>query len=106
VENHKLVHGRILDEIIRLPRPDFVFIGGGGPELEEILKRVYHYIAPGGRIAATAVTLESSSLLQKTLKSAFKSAVSVIVSRSAEVGASTMMKSENPITVFTFEKGI
>lgn len=54
----EVVQGRAPEALDGLPRPDSVFIGGGGTA-PGLLQRCWESLAPGGRLVAHAVTLET-----------------------------------------------
>jgi precorrin-6Y C5,15-methyltransferase (decarboxylating) len=56
-----IVEGRAPDALADLPPPDAVFIGGGLSE--PLLAALWERLAPGTRVVANAVTLESEALL-------------------------------------------
>ena len=62
------VHGRAPARLEEFDDPDSVFIGGSGGELEELLQICAQRLRPGGRIVVNAVTIETLSLAQQTLK--------------------------------------
>lgn len=96
--------GKAQEVIDDLPAPRAVFIGGGGEGIEEILKNCYDKLLPGGYIVATAVLLETRSALANSLKDKCIEVVSLSVSRSKTLGNSRMMKSDNNIEIFVYEK--
>lgn len=102
LSNHHAHVGNALEIMNSLPDPDIVFIGGGGKEIAEIIETTFKRLNPGGRIVASAVTLETVATLSSVLKKYLSEVVSLSVSRSKSVGDLTMMKSENQITIFTF----
>jgi len=104
IENHHVVLGNILEEISRLPKPDIIFIGGGGKDIEEIAEKAFKNLNKGGRMVISAVTLETISSINSILNNHVKEVLSIGVSRSKSVGNLTMMKPENPIHIFVFEK--
>ncbi|KAA0918415.1 precorrin-6Y C5,15-methyltransferase (decarboxylating) subunit CbiT [Dietzia sp. ANT_WB102] len=53
-----VVHGRVPQALDGLPRPDAVFIGGGGTA-PGLLEQCWDALRPGGRLVAHAVTLET-----------------------------------------------
>lgn len=104
IENHHVVSSNILEEISTLPKPDIIFIGGGGKDIEEIAEKAFKNLNDGGRMVISAVTLETISSINSILSNNIKEVISVGVSRSKSVGDLTMMKPENPIHIFLFEK--
>lgn len=57
----RVVHGRAPDALAGLPAPDAVFVGGGGNAA--LFAALWDMLAPGTRLVANAVTLESEALL-------------------------------------------
>ena len=104
LNNITVIHGNILDKLKELPNPDIVFIGGGGKDLKEITLKAYDKLSSEGRMVVSAVTLESISTLNAIIPEKKKEVITISVSRSQSVGQLTMMKGENPITIFTFIK--
>ena len=105
LSNHNTVSGNILEQLDALPNPDVVFIGGGGKDIKEIIRKAYDRLSENGRIVASAVTLETVATLQSVLDEHLTEVVSIGVSRSKQAGSLTMMKAENQITIFTYTKG-
>ncbi|GAB2174985.1 precorrin-6y C5,15-methyltransferase (decarboxylating) subunit CbiE [Dongia sp. agr-C8] len=56
-----IVEGSVPESLATLPKPDAVFIGGGASEA--VLQFLWDHLAPGTRIVANAVTLETEALL-------------------------------------------
>ncbi|EFV90663.1 precorrin-6Y C5,15-methyltransferase (decarboxylating), CbiT subunit, partial [Dietzia cinnamea P4] len=54
----EVVHGRAPQAFEGSPRPDAVFVGGGGTVVG-LLRHCWDALAPGGRLVAHAVTLET-----------------------------------------------
>ena len=107
LNNITVIEGNILDELDELnelPNPDIIFIGGGGKDLKDISLKAYDKLSSGGRMVVSTVTLESISTLNTILPEVEKEVITISVSRSKSVGQLTMMKGENPITIFTFIK--
>ena len=57
----RAVHGTAPEALADLPAPQAVFIGGGGSRA--LFDRLWELLAPGTRIVANAVTLDSETLL-------------------------------------------
>ncbi|MBB1016072.1 cobalamin biosynthesis bifunctional protein CbiET, partial [Dietzia schimae] len=62
VPSLEVVHGRAPQALDGLPRPDAVFIGGGGTA-PGLLQQCWDALVPGGRLVAHAVTLETERAL-------------------------------------------
>lgn len=96
--------GNVLELIDTLPDPDTVFVGGGGPDIQKIIETAFARLRPGGRIVVSAVTLETIAAISALLPDSRKEVITVSISRSRQLPCSTLMKAENPITIFTFAK--
>jgi precorrin-6B C5,15-methyltransferase / cobalt-precorrin-6B C5,C15-methyltransferase len=105
LDNISAVYGNMPDEIEKLPNPDFIFIGGGGADIKEIVETAFSLLNSKGRLVVSTVTLETVASLSSTLTAYRKEVVNLSVSHSKSVGELTIMKSENPITLFVYEKG-
>jgi precorrin-6B C5,15-methyltransferase / cobalt-precorrin-6B C5,C15-methyltransferase len=57
----RVLHGGAPDALASLPRPNAVFVGGGGTG--ETLERSWSALRPGGRMVVHAVTQETESIL-------------------------------------------
>jgi precorrin-6Y C5,15-methyltransferase (decarboxylating) len=55
----EIVLGDALEHLERLPKPDRVFVGGGGAQLSAILERTWGRLGPGGVVVAAAVRIDS-----------------------------------------------
>lgn len=58
----EVVHGRAPDALNGLPVPNAVFIGGGGTA-PGLIRQCWDALAPGGRLVAHAVTVETERIL-------------------------------------------
>ena len=102
--NYHLCEGTFSGKEKELPDPDFVFVGGGGAELEEILKQSFVRLAPGGVLAATAVLVESVCVLSSVLKEYRRELLTLNVARALPLAGSFCCKAENPVTLAVFAK--
>jgi precorrin-6Y C5,15-methyltransferase (decarboxylating) len=105
VSNVEAIKGDALNVITKLsPPPRSIFIGGGGKDIRKIAEKAFGKLLPGGRLVATAVLMETKAELTKCLNKNFIEAVSISVSRSSKLGSARLMKSENSVEIFVFEK--
>ena len=104
LSNHQQRHGNILEHIDILSAPDKVFIGGGGKNLSEIVTLAMQRLNPGGTLVVTAVTLESIATMGTFVKDGNWQMITVNISRSCKIACSNMLKAENPISIFTYNK--
>ncbi|QSH41829.1 precorrin-6y C5,15-methyltransferase (decarboxylating) subunit CbiE [Lentisphaerota bacterium ZTH] len=100
----RVFEGNILKKIPELPAPDFIFAGGGGRDILEIVENSFEALNSGGRLVVSAVTLETVAALSGILPKNRIEAVSLTVSRAKAVGDLSMMKADNPIYIFVFQK--
>ena len=104
-DNLTVLPGAAPEALATLPAPDRVFIGGAGGRLREILSLALER-NPACRIVVTAVTLETAAELTACLRDfdwAETEAVTLNVARSRPAGAYHLLRSENPVTVFTLQ---
>lgn len=106
INNIEILNKKALDAIPQLPPPRTVFIGGGGNDIDQILKQAFEKLIPGGVIVASAVLIETRTKLASTLTPFCDHIVSVGISRSKELAGSRFMKSENTIEIFIYKKPI
>lgn len=77
-------------DLIRYPEPDAVFIGGHGGKLEEMVKRIFHHLRPGGTVVFNSVSEDSCRTFTAAVESCGRQIVkSHILS----------LDSHNPITI-------
>jgi precorrin-6B C5,15-methyltransferase / cobalt-precorrin-6B C5,C15-methyltransferase len=101
VHNLEVVEGSAPDCLIDLPRPDRVFIGGGGRRLARILEVVQSRLRPRGRIVVTATLLTTLHTASDILQSQGWAAeiCQVQVSRSRNLGNSAYLQALNPVWI-------
>ena len=80
------------------------FAGGGGAELEEILKQSFARLAPGGVLAATAVLVGSVCVLSSVLQEYRRELLTLNVARALPLAGSFCCRAENPVTLAVFAK--
>ena len=106
-EGLKYVHavcGEILDRVDELPDPDRVFVGGGGRELEPIIRKVLERMKPNGILVASAVLAESVGTLCRIFPEFRSELLTVNLSRGVPLCGQTLFRAENPITIAVFRK--
>ena len=106
-DNITVTEGSAPEALKALPAPTHVFIGGSGGSLLAILELLLEK-SPEARIVINTVTLESQAEVFACAEEfgfdEFE-AVSVNVSRSKKAGAYHMMTAQNPVTVFSMQRG-
>lgn len=107
LENIKIIEGTAPDVCKTLPAPTHAFIGGSSGNMKEIFEILLEK-NPFVRIVATAISLETIAELNKCMKGfEFCEAeiVSLNVSRGKKAGMYNLMTAENPVYIYTMQKG-
>ncbi|WP_425060743.1 Cobalt-precorrin-6B C(15)-methyltransferase (decarboxylating) [Sporomusa carbonis] len=92
-----------------LPAADVILIGGSGGMLPEILAGADKLLKPGGRLIATAVTVETLAAVLGIMRQKPEytiEASGVQITRIQPVGASNMFKALNPIYIIACTKEV
>ena len=107
VENISVVQSEMPDGLSRLPKPDRVFIGGGGKSLPAILNQVEKVMNPQGRVVINTVLLETLTQATSQLEEmGFKTSDTQIqVNCSKKMPWGRRMESLNPVWIICGEKG-
>lgn len=103
VENVISIHGTAPD-ILLVPTPDRIFIGGSGGNLSEILDTCCRCLAPSGVLVLALATLEHLNTALAWLKKHpnwHHQLLQVQLSRSVPVGQLTRFAPLNPVTILT-----
>ena len=101
VQNLDIIHRELPDALEDLKRPDRVFIGGGGRNLETIIKQASQSMKNDGVIVVNTVILKNIETAITCLKNeGFKTEiVQVNVSFSHDMPWGEMLKSHNPVWI-------
>jgi precorrin-6Y C5,15-methyltransferase (decarboxylating) len=86
-----------------LPAPDAIFVGGGATT-PGLLHDTWHVLRPGGRLVATAVTLETEQALASRYAELGGELTRIAVSRAAPVGGFTGWRPAMPVTQWAVTK--
>ncbi|WP_079086494.1 precorrin-6y C5,15-methyltransferase (decarboxylating) subunit CbiE [Streptomyces silvensis] len=99
----RVVTGAAPAALAGLPRPDAVFIGGGltAPGLLDVC---WEALAPGGRLVANTVTLESEALLAAAHRRHGGELVRLAVAHAVPVGGFTGWRQAMPVTQWSAQK--
>jgi precorrin-6Y C5,15-methyltransferase (decarboxylating) len=95
-----VVIGRAPDAVAGLDPPDVIFIGGGLTG-DGVIETCLAALRPGGRLVATAVTLESSAVLTSWQAKVGGELVRVAIDRSAAVGGFTVLRPALPVVLWS-----
>ena len=103
VRNLKIVQTELPEGLERLPKPDRIFIGGGGRNLGRIITEAARYLRPGGRIVVNTVLLPSVNTAQETLKELgfATEVIQVQIHRSREMPGGERLEALNPVWIIT-----
>ncbi len=96
----EVVIGRAPDALAGLEPPDVIFIGGGLTG-DGVVETCLAALRPGGRLVATAVTLESSAVLTSWQAKLGGELVRVAIDRSAAVGGFTVLRPALPVVLWS-----
>ena len=94
-----VIEGRAPAALAGLDRPDAVFVGGG-VTAPGLLDAAWAALAPGGRLVANAVTIESEQVLAAAHARLGGDLVRLSVQRAAPVGGFTGWRPLMPVTIW------
>ncbi|MFP6712388.1 MAG: precorrin-6y C5,15-methyltransferase (decarboxylating) subunit CbiE [Rhodospirillales bacterium] len=103
VPDLKVVFGEALNEIMGLPAPDAVFIGGGLTS-GGLLEYCWQNLKPGGRLVANAVTFEGERRLIEVQAELGGELCQIAISRAHEMGRFTGWQPLKPVTQLRIHK--
>ena len=87
-----------------LPDPDAVFVGGGGPAQEEIVAAMMRRLRPGGRFAATLITVERVAPLLRQLEGWSPQLRQVSIAHGVPIADGTRLSPANPVFLISATK--
>jgi len=93
----KVVFGEALKELLGLPAPDAIFIGGGLTS-DGLVEYCWQNLKPGGRLVANVVTFEGERLLADIRKKLGGDLRKIEISRADSVGEFSSWQPSKPIT--------
>jgi len=102
--NHlKIVHSELPHGLDALPRPDRVFIGGGGKQLKSIIAAVAQLLKPNGVIVINTVLLPNLEVALATLKKLdFETEViQAQINRSRQMPWAERLEAQNPVWIIS-----
>ncbi|MFB9710728.1 MULTISPECIES: precorrin-6y C5,15-methyltransferase (decarboxylating) subunit CbiE [Streptosporangium] len=99
----RVVEGGAPAALDGLPRPDAVFVGGG-VTVPGLVEACWTALAPGGRLVANAVTLESEAVVAGWYGRLGGDLVRLAVQRASPVGGFTGWRAAMPVTVWSVRK--
>jgi precorrin-6B C5,15-methyltransferase / cobalt-precorrin-6B C5,C15-methyltransferase len=86
-----------------LPRPDRIFIGGGGRDLAKIINAAVAYLRPNGLVVVNTVLMQNVQAATETLRSLdfVTNKVQVQVSRSRQMPWGDRLEAQNPVWIIS-----
>lgn len=101
VANLTVVEGSAPEACAALPRPDAVFIGGGGGALPAIVAEVLRRLPAYGRLVINLATLEGLHAALAALRAAgcTPEVTQIAISRGSAVGGLTRLRALNPVFI-------
>jgi precorrin-6Y C5,15-methyltransferase (decarboxylating) len=103
VPHLRVVTGRAPEALAGLPRPDAVFVGGG-VTAPGLLDACWDALPSGGRLVATAVTVESEAVLAGWFARAGGDLVRIGVQHAEPVGRFTGWRPAMPVTIWSVRR--
>jgi precorrin-6Y C5,15-methyltransferase (decarboxylating) len=103
VPDLRVVHGAAPIALGDLPRPDAIFIGGGGTE-PGVMEAAMAALPPGGRLVANAVTTQLEALLLARHAELGGQLTRIAIDRAAPIGGMTGWRPAMPITQWSWIK--
>jgi len=103
VRNLRVVQAVLPAGLARLPKPDRIFIGGGGRDLPSIVSEAIRHLRPDGIVVVNAVLLQNVHAAEATLrKLGFETEfVLVQIHRSREMPGGERLEALNPVWIIT-----
>lgn len=99
----RVIEGAAPAALVGLPRPDAIFLGGGGTD-PGVLDAALAALPAGGRMVANAVTLEMQGLLLATAGRLGGALTSIAIARAAPIGGMTGWRPAMPVTQWAWVK--
>ncbi len=106
--NLTLHAGNMVEILPFLPRPDRIFVGGGGKDLPVFLAPLFETLLPEGIVVAATITLESFQVLTRFVQDCSLPAevIQLQVARMTSLADYHKMTPDNPITLFKIRKQV
>lgn len=103
IENLKSLQAIVPDGLAQLPRPDRIFIGGGGRALKTIIAGAVSFLKPAGRIVINTVLTPNLHTATETLTALGFTAdvVQVQINRSRKMPWAERLEAQNPVWIIS-----
>lgn len=103
VRNLNVVQATLPQGLSRLPRPDRIFIGGGGTDLKAIITAGTKYLKPAGRMVINTVLIPNLQVAMTTLTQLkFETEViQVQINHSRQMPWAERLEAQNPVWIIS-----
>ena len=103
VNNLQIILAVLPEGLSNLPRPDRIFIGGGGKDLKAILSSAALYLKPDGILVINTVLIPNIHVATATLKKlGFETdVIQVQINHSQEMPWAERLEAQNPVWIIT-----
>jgi precorrin-6B C5,15-methyltransferase / cobalt-precorrin-6B C5,C15-methyltransferase len=103
VKNLKIVQTVLPEGLEDLPRPDRIFIGGGGRDLEKIINTAVTFLKPKGLVVVNTVLMQNIQTATATLKALdfVTNQVQVQINRSRAMPWGDRLDAQNPVWIIS-----
>ncbi len=103
VNNLEIIHTKLPHGLESLPQPDRIFIGGGGRDLGEIIKKASFYLKKNGIIVINTVLIQNiEAALQPLKKAGFTTDfIQIQVNNKKDMPWGERLESQNPVWIIT-----
>jgi precorrin-6Y C5,15-methyltransferase (decarboxylating) len=106
IRNLEVFQADLPNGLEQLPKPDRIFIGGGGKELGKIIDAAAYHLKPGGIIVVNTVLIQSLDIALESLKkNGFETDfVQIQISRSQKMPWGERLYAQNPVWIISGER--
>ena len=103
LRNLKVVEAELPDNLESLPRPDRVFVGGGGRQVRKIVRAAAGFVKPGGLMVVNTVLISSFEAAGREMQRLGfdPDVVQVQVNRSRSMPWGSRLEAENPVWIIS-----
>jgi len=103
IANLEIVPALVPDGLAQLPKPDRIFIGGGGKALKTIITSAVSYLKPDGRVVVNTVLMPNIQTATATLTALgfTTDVIQVQINRSRQMPWAERLESQNPVWIVT-----
>lgn len=103
ITNLKAIQAELPQGLEELPRPDRIFIGGGGKQLKSLITAAAHYLKPRGVMVINTVLIPNVETARATLeKLDFETEViQAQINRSRQMPWAARLEAQNPVWIVT-----